>query len=126
MRKVSLLLLVLVLLVGIFSGCAEVEKMELPNDMTDKEFFEEGMSLVNESLKNIEIKDYKINLDNSFISKYKNYNLDNKKQAFYNMMSDLAINYNKYKETDEEKYIDLMTNKVKEIGVFFKTNNPNN
>ncbi len=91
MRKILAVFLVFVMLIG-FVGCAE--KMELPEDIEDKEFYEEGVKLLQESSANIEVKTYKINEKTGFLGKYEKYNLDNKKQAYYDLIKKLAKQYN--------------------------------
>ncbi len=121
MKKINLIL-ILVLVLGSLVGCANDKKMELPKDMTDKEFYQEGQNFGEEAMKNVEIKEYKINLDGGFLGKYSQYKLDDKKQTYYNILKNFAVNYNKFKETDNDEYLDKMISDIKEVGKFLEAN----
>jgi len=120
--KTSTLVLIVILVLGVFSGCDEFEKIELPKNISDKDFYEEGYNFSKECMNNIEIREYKINTNQGFLGKYGKYELDDKKQTYYNLLNQFAINYNKFKETNDEEYLDNMLKIAKEITFFLEMN----
>ena len=117
MKKILIIVLGLMLILG---GC--VKQPELKEEFNTDEFYTKGYDLLGKVVMNLELKEYKVDLNKGWLAKYREYELDDTQQTYYDLILQTVQLNNKFKETNEKKYLEELFKKQEDLIIFFKNN----
>ena len=120
-RTTGLLILIFAMSFTLILGGCQAE-VKLKEEFNKDEFYAGGFEILTKCNSNIQLKEYKIDLNDGWLDEYKEYKLDDTQQTYYDLILQIAKLNNKFKETNKDEHLDKMISKVTDLNKFLDTN----